>query len=476
MKVETQTMSRRSFIRSLRRGLGSSIIELKKNSETEEYRNIVMRSCLKCIAYDTQIEGAKGFYLYTAIKTFENQEEFLKSIIEKFQKRLHWQLSEQLYEIICCFANDRYVKAEEGLEKKYCKLKKYLPLICDKDFNRFCERELLEKLMVRKLVNGFDAFKQCVYDMGQMIIKRGGDDCLFYDFFMESAEDIFGKEIYVFLEDAESDPVGRFFQVFKKNSSEENNGSSLKIVTVKDFYQRYKYSHDEVKEERVTIDHLINCAEEFSKEANSGYPMRMRKLSRQFAGQAMGEEFKELARVVIVHSSDFIKASLLIVFEFVDFPLNIDFLLPYLDSDNDNLREITVKVLSRFKDKRLGLCAVQLFNDGQLENAIKLLGANFEIEDEAILRKYTLRSKRVTHGVIKSVTDIYREHKSNTCGDILLHLYKNAKCAHCRYRIVEMMINNEVISENVLIECQYDSYEDTRKLAVASLENRTSDN
>ncbi len=468
MKDKKQIMSPSTFTRNLRRGLGSAIIELKRNTGIEEYRDIVMKSCLKDIAYDTQVEGTKGYYLYTAIKTFESPEIFLNSIIEKFEKRLYWRLSEQLFEILACFSDDGYVKADEAFEKKYCELKNHLPAMRDKEFSRFCERELLEKLMVRKLNKGFESFKQCVNDMGEMIIKRGNDDCLWYDFFVESAKDIFGNGVYSFLENDKNDNTKIFFQMFNKSNSEENGGLNLKIMTASDFSRVFEYEQDPRKEEKVTIEQLITRATELSLETDSN-PYRMRPLSRKFAKQAKKEDLKRLARIAIDEPSDFIKSALLHVFSFVAFPLDIDLLLPYSVSDNDSLREITIKVLSCIKDKRIHAFAIQLFNDMKVENVIKLLEANFEVDDEALIRKHIVHSKRVTHGLIVSITDIFGEHKSNTCGDILLHLYKNAECTHCRYKVVETMINNNVIPEKILIECQHDSYEDTRKLAVESL-------
>ena len=80
-----------------------------------------------------------------------------------------------------------------------------------------------------------------------------------------------------------------------------------------------------------------------------------------------------------------------------------------------------------------------------------------------------MRSKRVSHSIIVSIAEIYKKNKSNTCGDILLHLYRNAECTHCRCSIVETMINNEVIPKDILVECQYDSYEETRELALNTL-------
>ena len=83
-------MTERAFSKNLRRGLGNAIIELNENPDRARYHDIVLRYCLRDIAYDTQVEGTKGYYLYTAIKTFDNPELFLNKIAEKFEGRHYW--------------------------------------------------------------------------------------------------------------------------------------------------------------------------------------------------------------------------------------------------------------------------------------------------------------------------------------------------------------------------------------------------
>ena len=465
-----QNMPLKSFTRNLRRGLGSAIIELKNSPEREMYRDAVMKSSIKDIAYDTQVEGTKGYYLYTAIKTFDNHDEFLNHIAEKFSKRLYWRLSEQLYDMLCCFSNDGYQAASEAFENKYNELIHRLPAARGYG-NSCCEREQLEKLMIRKMDSGFELFKQCVNDMGEMIIKHGNDDCLWYDWFLTNAEERFGKDIYVYIEGEENENIAAFNRAHKKSKPDESDRLNFKIVTVNDFIQSYRFEQSNSEEENVTtIEQLIDYAKELSSKADNT-PFRIRPLSRKFAKHAKQEELKSLAHLAIDESSDFIKIALFHVFKFADFPLDIGLLLPYMTSENEDLLEIVVEVLSRIKDKRIHSFAIRLFNDKQVENAIALLKTNFEIEDEALIRKHVMRSSRVTHSIIMSITDIYRNYKSSTCGDILLHLYKNAECSHCRCNIVEIMINNEVIPKNVLKECLYDSYEETRELARKALIN-----
>ena len=402
-----------------------------------------MKFCLKDIAHDTQIEGTKGYYLYTAIKAVGNREAYLNKIIEKFGKRLYWRLSQQLFDILCYFSDDGYKAAGEALESKYKWLKDHLPVM--KDYNPgYCEREQFEYLMIRKLDDGVEGFKQCVNDMGEMILKRGNDDCLFYDWFLSEAENEIGKDIFTFVENAENENATAFYHSYKLNKKPEY-GKNTRAGTV-------------------TIEQLVNHANELAADDN---PYRIYSLSRKFAKHANIKELKMLAQTALQEPSEFIKTSLLSTFRFADFPLDIGLLLPYMHSGSEYLREITIKILSRIKDKRIHALVPQLFKSKDIEGALSLLESNFEIEDEALIRKYIICSKKVTYEMVMSVITIYKRNKSASCGDILLHFYRNAACAHCRCDVVETMISNDVIPQNILEECTYDSYKETRELVAA---------
>jgi len=437
-------MTIRTFTKDFRRGLGSAIIELKNNPERDKYQDIVMRSCLKDIAYDTQVEGTKGYYLYTAIKMFTNYDFFLDKISEKFNKKLYWRLSDQLFDILCCFSCDGYIIAGEALENKYKWLKKHLPIM--KNYNHYYgERELFQRLMRRKLDSGLNGFKQCINDMGEMIIKCGNDGCLWYDCFLFEAESEIGKDIFTYLENSEEEKVTAFYHAYKLNKKQE--------------FERNTYKNS--KTEAVTIEQLINRAHELAATNN---PFRIFPLSRYFAKHASINELKMLAEIALQEPSDLIKSSLLLTFRDVDFPFDIELLFQYVFSNNMFLREAVIWVFSRIKDRRIHAFVPQLFRNNNVEDALSLLESNFEIGDETLIRKYIICSKRITHKMIISIINIYKNNKSKSCSDILLHFYKNTECTHCRCDIVETMIKNNVISQSILEECNYDSYKETRKL------------
>lgn len=441
-------MAEKDFSRKLRRGLGSAIIELKDNPYRTRYRDIVLRCCLRNIAYDTQLEGTKGYYLYTAIKTFDDPKIFLDKIVEKFERRLYWRLSEQLYDILCCFSNDGNRIADEALEKKYSDLKKRLPLMRNYRLN-LCEREQLEGLMIRKLENGFKSFKQCINDIDEMIEKRGNGDCLWCDSFFASAKVKFGKK-----------RVNDFID----KMCEKSDAIKTLINTLKEEELSHKEYQENLLTETITVDVLLQNAREAAKNENPR--SKMPRFRHLFAKKASDAELIELAHTVLREDDETVKALLLMMFWRRPFPLGITPLIEYAQSKNELLSEIAIDKLESFKDKRVHDLAMQLLEEkGHDSFALGLLKKNYRKTDDDIIRKLIKKTSSIPHHVQRDIVDIYTHHRSINSHPILHHVYQNGNCTYCRYGIVRAMNHCKVLSDEIIEECLFDSYEDTRKLA-----------
>jgi len=441
-------MTERAFSKKLRRGLGSAIIELKENPSHAQYLDIVLRYCLRDIAYDTQVEGTKGYYLYTAIQTFDNPEVFLNKIAKKFEGRHYWRLSEQLYDILCCFSNDGYKTADEALEKKYSDLKKRLPLMRNYDLS-LCEREQFESLMIRKLDSGFKSFKQCIHDIGEMIIKCGNCNCLCCDSFFADAKDKFGERRI-------NDFIDRIY--------EKSEAIKLLIDTQKEVGLSHREYQSNLLAETLTVDILLQYAREAAKNENPR--SKMPRLQHLFAKKASDAELLELAHTVLREDDETVKALLLMMFWRKPFPLDIAPLIEYTKSNNELLSEIAIDKMGYVKDRRIHDLAIHLLAEKGLDSlALGLLKRNYLKTDDDIIHKLIKKTSSIPQYIQRDIVDIYTNHRSTNALPILLHVYNKGYCTHCRYGIVRAMNDCKVLSDGIIEECLYDSYEDTRKMA-----------
>ena len=456
-------MTEKSFEYALRRGLGSAIIELKGNDNREQYRDAVLRCCLRDISYDTQVEGTKGYYLYTAIKTFDDPKMFLDKMAEKFDKRLYWRLSEQLCNTLRCFSDDGYKIADEALEKKYNELKNRLPLM--KKYWYFDERELFESLMIWKINGGFKFFKQCINDMSEMIEKRGNDDCLCHDMFFAIAKDKFGEKRV-------NDFVDEMYQ--------KSDGIKVLIDTEKTYALSREQHQAKIGQEKITVDILINAAKEAAFAENPRWAiMRYR---NRFMKNASETEILELANAVLHEENETVKGLLLRLFwqspvqmktSPRHFPLEITSLLQYVQSDNEFLIEAAVHILEEVKDERIHNIAMLLLKAKGIESlALALLKKNYEKFDDGIICAAIKKTTKIQQHIQSDINDIYLNHRSANVLPALLKVYQKGECSHCRYNTIKAMKHCGVLPDEILEECLYDSYEDTRKYAKRLLSRR----
>lgn len=69
-----------------------------------------------------------------------------------------------------------------------------------------------------------------------------------------------------------------------------------------------------------------------------------------------------------------------------------------------------------------------------------------------------------------SVEDVFCDFKPKT--KMLEYLYQNTLCSFCRESIIRTMYKQDVVPNEILYECLYDSYYDTRQFAEEKLEKR----
>lgn len=445
-------MTDKEFLHQFRRGIGSAIIELRQNENRLKYKEMVFRCCLKDIGYDTQTEGTKGQYLHSAIALLGCEDEFLQILEKVYRKRLPHHLMQQLTDILLSYVWDGSSKAMNILREKYAQLKDRLMKLKVFPY-RYCEREQFEELMIDLIsIEKWKAFKQCVDDAGAIILARGDDRCAYYKWFQDRAEIQFTKsKVWKYFDEArtQSEYVRLYVTAYQKVEDTRKNYQS--------------------KSQPVTLVFLLDEMHNF---ILGQRPHGIIGYSRRFARTASKEELVDLAKYIEAEDDVVVKTQLLRVFTYVDYPLKHAFLMDLAHSDHLELREAAINALGRYKDEPIHALAVELLESGDIESALDLLKENWKKSDESLIQKVFMKSKRVSHGLQMFLREVYSKHRSTSCGKILMHAYRNGECTYCRSEIVKDMGKNGVLPDHILVECQYDSYDETRKYANRLIKRR----
>ncbi|MDR3295204.1 MAG: hypothetical protein LBT26_05190 [Clostridiales Family XIII bacterium] len=448
-----------AFRRALRRGIGSAVVAIEKSGNRAQYSDAVRWCCLHDISYDWQSEGTKGRYLYAAIAALGEKEAFEKTIIEKYLSKCADRLFCQLGDILVCYAMDGSLPAKDAFYRKYAyfaaKNGRFTkgPSCCDEGF------QWDEVVYHLACLDGFPAFKRYCFDAGALLHKNPRGRRSFYsDWFAARAHNQFGqKRVDAFLDKMyeKSLPIKSLVDALREDASAQAES-------------RTGFDH-----EPLSAVHLHERAHEASK---AEHPRaKMVRLAYRFANSASQEESVSLAKTLLREEDLSVKASLLLPFSLGrnPFPLDIAPLLECALSENAYLAEVSVDALGGIKDGRIHDFAVDCLRANAAGlSALPMLAENYRKSDDDAIRAAVTESKRVPHDVQIFLVKLYTRHRSKNAFASLLHVYRNGDCSFCRHGIVQAMRHCRVLTDEILEECLYDSYEDTRTFAGRILQAR----
>lgn len=128
-------MTELSFENSLRKGLGRCVTALNTQEGLIRYKDIVLDCCLKSISGYTEVEKSRGAFLYTVVKKFEDDNYFLKPVIDAYRSlEVNAGISDgkmqQITDFLWCFSHENNNDAYTALEDKLLEIKLFLSTPC----------------------------------------------------------------------------------------------------------------------------------------------------------------------------------------------------------------------------------------------------------------------------------------------------------------------------------------------------------
>jgi hypothetical protein len=113
-------MLKKSFLDTIKKGLGVAYIELENAPNREEYRETLLYACFIDCSNDFTFERSKGFYIYNLISLLNDKEYFKTKIISYLEKKLPKRaLFAQLLDILKCYNFDGDKNIKPFLNKYY---------------------------------------------------------------------------------------------------------------------------------------------------------------------------------------------------------------------------------------------------------------------------------------------------------------------------------------------------------------------
>ncbi len=161
---------------------------------------------------------------------------------------------------------------------------------------------------------------------------------------------------------------------------------------------------------------------------------------------------------------------LLYVFDKFKFPFDSEFILQLAKqkpTSKNRIVEFAINALHFLQGKSIRQFALeQLKTTKRPERLTRILISNYQKGDSKLLTNLAEKFNQdyIIENLASSYIDIYKANKTNECKEPLEAIYDKLTCGIHRKGIIEVLIDNKVLSDKIRQEIKYDSNLETRQL------------
>lgn len=424
-------MTKKEFKLAIQRGLGRGILAVRE--EPERFRALVLWACGRNLAFDTQCEGTRAWYVYQMVCTYPDKAPFRALAAERLiakQPDGGWDVS-YYAELLSCFAMDGDTAAEETLWKKYqalldvlqaCKRRSRKHRMCLDDFEPLCVALSWREENYRRIAN----------DVGQLFLQSKLFDAWDFAWLYYSREAGVHQRL---VRNAKNSPALRAY-----------------LNTLEQLKQQ--------EETRQTKSAAVDL------ESLSGRPLSVcLRRSAPERQQAYAEQYLAAAA-----PDD--RARALGAFAVCPYPSDPTPVILDAQSREAGLREAAMTALAQLRHPAVRAFAKNAIST-QPDDAVPILIKNYEPEDEPFLRemlqtvKVDAACKTNWHEYHMDILALFGKNSGvrNPPKRLLPVMYETTICSCCRETIVWEMARRRMISPPMWKELLFDCNSNIRQSA-----------
>ncbi len=422
--MQKHTELKRKFLNSLKRGTGEAYLIVKNNPEID-FSSQITKGALNIYAYDGQSEDNRADYIYDIICISNQKSKIRKAILQSISNEHEntWNLT-HLFALTKLFAIQGDNEAKQAI------------------YNRFLNNP----------IEGSD------WVGAYEILELDGLNGLFF------VAEKFGKYIEQNPDDWQDDWIIEHFQEENKNINvyEEllKNAKSNKYIHI------YLESIKQTNEFRInnkkaqikykdTIDEILNSN---------------RFIYSRWTNKFKEEDINEIANYLINETNKKNIARILEVFNYCKFPLESSFILNLAKrkrTSKNFIVENAISALHLLKSDEIREFAIyNIQNSRNKIDYLEILISNYQSGDYELLSNIANKTndEHVIENLAGIFNRIFKSNKTKECKEPLEILYYKMNCAIHRNGLIEILIENDVLSERIKNEIKYDCYLPTRRL------------
>lgn len=417
---------KQQFFDSLKRGTGEAYILLKGNRHID-FSNLIIKGAIKNYSYDNQSEGSRADYIYRLIRNSKQKDKIVKSVLTKLlsEKNDDYGL-DQMCDLAVKFYKAGYSEAKQVVYKRFEKniLEDYA----------FCGTEAMMEL------HGVEGVLKVAELVGEILIENPDDyeSSWRIDDFQKRNTQV---DIYKELEKASS--TNKFIKAYF-NSIIENKWTLPRHRKIK------RFTYELVKEKMES--------------------KRFGFLSSDRNNELTELEVEKLANEFLTEKDNQKKELYLRFFSARKFPFDYTPIFKIANGrnlKNTRLVEYAIEALKHFKSDEIRQFAIdRIKTKKNPADFLCLLVSNYKKGDFKLLTEVINRSDDYDyiHSIVFGLIDIYKANSTKECKEPLELIYNKMNCGLHRIDIVEILIKNEVLSDKIFEELEFDSDDDIRKI------------
>lgn len=414
------------FFNSLKLGTGKAFLILKDNP-TIDFSDLIIKGAITNYSYDNQSEGSRANYIFRFIQKSKQKDKIVKAVLTKLQseKKDYWGL-DQMCDLAVKFYKIGYLEAKTAL------------------YNRF------EK-------NNLEDYEFCGQDQLMEIDGTNG--------ILKVAE-IVGKTLFENPDDYEGSWRIDYYQ---KRHKAIDIYEQLKIASTKNKYIKAYYNS--ILKNKWTLPRrrkIKKWSYELVKEKIDQDKFRV--LSEERANELSVDEVKRLADEFIASKDKVKQEQYLRFFSYRKFPYGYEPILKIAkgkNPKNSRMVEFAAEALKHFSAPEIRQLAVKKLNaDKNPCDYLNLLVSNYKNGDYKLLTEIANRSDDYDfiHSIVFGFIEIYEANATKECKEPLEIIYNKMNCGLHRKDIVKILLDNNVLSNEIFVELEFDSEDRIRKL------------
>ena len=420
------TNIKRQLLNSLKRGTGEAYLIVKDNPKID-FSTQIIKGALNIFAYDGQSEGSRAKYIFDIISISKQKDKIRKAVLQGIATEQNdtWSLT-HLFDLTKHYAEQGDTEARQAIYDRFLNHP-----IDHSDWVGYSE--ILE-------LDGFN---------GLLFIAEK-----------------FGKYIEQNPDDWQDDNIIRHYQDENKDlkvyEELENASKSNKFIKLYlDTITKTRNEQKKHRQEKNTVEYS-----DIVDEVINSKPF----LSHWRSQNLTEQEISKIATRLLTEKRKTNIEKLLEIFSDYKFPFDSEFILN-LAKQKKSLKyriiEFAINALKHLKSNSIRQFAIlNIQSSKRPYEYLEILISNYEKGDFKILCDIATKfnDEHIIENLAATFTEIYKANKTAECKQPLEILYNKMNCGIHRNGILEVLIENNVLSDKIKTEIPFDSYLATREL------------